>query len=79
MPAKIGEGYNIKEDEHTGAEYGGAMEGMKAKDEEERVIIILNSKLTKMPMKYRVVEKNAAPTRLGGRDRRQGKRGIHVD
>ena len=61
MPARIGEGYPLTIDNHAGAEYGGAMEGMTAKDEGSRVINVLNSKWTRMPMRHRVVENMKQP------------------
>ena len=61
MPARIGQGYPLTVDNHAGAEYGGAMEGMTAKDEGSRVINVLNSKWTRMPMKHRVVENMKQP------------------
>ena len=61
MPAKIGEGYSIREDQYTGSEYGGAMEGVVAKDKGTRKINVFNSKWTRMPMRHRVVENMKTP------------------
>ena len=62
MPASVGEGYKIVQDEWTGEQYGGAMEGMKASDEGHRVIInIIDNQWKEMPMSHRVVEKMRHP------------------
>ena len=49
-------GYPLTLDDRVGVEYGGAMEGMKAEDEGERVNNVLNSKWTQVPMKHRDAE-----------------------
>ena len=35
IPAKVGEGYPLKQDDYVGTEYSGATEGMKSKDQGE--------------------------------------------
>ena len=61
MPASVGEGYKVEQDEWTGEQYGGAMEGMKASDEGHRIINIIDSQWKEMPMSHRVVEKMGHP------------------
>ena len=57
MPASVGEGYPIAQDEWSGEQYGGAMDGMRASDEGRRTIQIVDARWKPMKMRHRVVEK----------------------
>ena len=42
MPAAVGDGYPLIQDEWSGEKYGGMMEGMKAADEGRRTINVFD-------------------------------------
>ena len=44
MPAAVGEGYPIAQDDWVGEQYGGMMEGMKVADEGRRTINICDER-----------------------------------
>ena len=61
MPAAVGDGYPLIQDEWSGEKYGGMMEGMKAADEGRRTINVFDDNWKSQRMTHRVVEKMRHP------------------
>ncbi len=61
MPAEVGEGYPIIQDQWAGEKYGGMMEGMKAADEGRRTINFIDEHWKDQKITHRVVEKMQHP------------------
>ena len=61
VPAAVGDGYPITQDEWSGEKYGGMMERMRAADEGRRTINILDDKWKSQRMTHRVVERMRHP------------------
>ena len=77
MPAEVGEGYPIVQDQWTGEKYGGMMEGMQAADEGKRTINFIDEHWKKPEIDAQSRGKDASSSRFGRRDHRRWTVGLH--